>query len=96
VIVEVEVLVNAGNINVIAGNGASVVVGVCEAEAEGVNVLDGVPDVGDGVCVGVGVPSGPPGVLVLDGVADFEVGVKVVIPLVGGNVARADGEAHAA
>jgi len=38
VIVGVDVLVDAGNINVIAGKGNSVVVGVTEGEGEGVYV----------------------------------------------------------
>jgi DNA-binding GntR family transcriptional regulator len=38
VIVALDVLVNAGKINVNAGNGTSVVVGVTEGVKEGVNV----------------------------------------------------------
>lgn len=45
VFVVVDVLVDAGNINVIAGKGNSVVVGVSDGVAEGVYVREGVPGV---------------------------------------------------
>jgi hypothetical protein len=45
VTVALEVLVNAGKINVIAGKGTSVVVGVTVGVEEGVKVRDGVCDV---------------------------------------------------
>ena len=60
VMVFVEVTVAAGNIKVIAGNGIRVVVGVCDAVAEGVKVCEGVP----WVSVGPGVPVRAVGVTV--------------------------------
>jgi hypothetical protein len=45
VIIAGEMLVRAGNINVIAGKGKSVVVGVTEGVVEGVNVSGGVPGI---------------------------------------------------
>ncbi len=45
VLVVVDVLVDAGNINVITGKGRSVVVGVSEGDGEGVYVSEGVPGV---------------------------------------------------
>lgn len=51
VIVDREVFVGAGKINVIAGNGTSVVVGVSVGVEEGVNVREGVLDVAVGDCV---------------------------------------------
>lgn len=43
VIVAVDVLVDAGNINVIAGRGRRVVVEVSEGDGDGVKVSEGVP-----------------------------------------------------
>jgi hypothetical protein len=53
VIVAIEVIVAAGNINVNAGKGSSVVVGVTVGVVEGVNVCEGVLNVpvGDGELV---------------------------------------------
>ena len=47
VIVAVDVLVDAGNINVIAGRGRRVVVEVSEGDGDGVKVSEGVPGVLD-------------------------------------------------
>jgi len=49
--VAVEVIVDAGNIKVIAGKGMSVVVGVFEGDGEGVYVCEGVAGVIVWVCV---------------------------------------------
>jgi hypothetical protein len=56
VIVTVDVLVDAGKINVIAGKGISVVVEVSEGVVDGVKVSAGVPgvSVGGWVVVSVG------------------------------------------
>jgi hypothetical protein len=51
VIVTVDVLVDAGKINVIAGKGISVVVEVSEGVVDGVKVRTGVPGVSVGVWV---------------------------------------------
>ena len=55
VIVTVDVLVDAGKINVIAGKGISVVVEVSEGVVDGVKVSAGVPGVSVGVWVVVPV-----------------------------------------
>lgn len=59
VIVTVEVLLEAGKINVIAGKGISVVVGVTEGVVEGVKVSTGVLEVSVGTWVVVPVEAVP-------------------------------------